>query len=126
MKIIGIILFLVSVFSLEVSLSQVYVNGQNINEQLDLEYIELIIDRRAFNQGQVFAVVDHGQVIRALTWRQHRIKNEKGEDKRFNSEMDIFNFLFKNGWVHDITYAAESAVYHVFRRKKIIGGERDN
>jgi hypothetical protein len=124
MRIIGIILGLILIFSLETSLSQVYVNGKNINENLDLEYIELIVDRRAFNQGQVFAVVDYGQIIRAFTWRQHRIKDEKGEDKRFNSEMDIFNFLFKNGWNHDITYTAETAVFHIFRCKKIIGSDR--
>ncbi len=104
--------------------AQIFVNGKDLNLEPDLEYIELIVDRRAFNQGQVFAIIDHGQVIRAFTWRQHRIKDDKGNDKRFNSEMDIFNFLNRNGWLHDITYSTEAMVYHIFRRKKIIGGEK--
>lgn len=100
--------------------AQILVNGKNINDIVELEYIELIVDRRAFNQGQVFAVIDYGQTIRAVVFRQHRIKDEAGADKLFGGEMDIFNFLSKNGWIHETTYSVgdHGFVYHIFRKKK--------
>jgi len=104
-----------------ISNAQILVNGKNINE-MDLEYIELIVDRRAFNQGQVFAVIDYGQTIRSITFRQNRIRTENGQDRLFRGEMDLFNFLFKNGWVHETTYTLSGdsggLVYHIFRKKK--------
>jgi len=102
-----------------VAQAQVVVNGQDVNQLAEVKYIELIVDRRIFQQGEVFAVIDYGQVIRAITFRQHRVRDEQGRDRRFGSEMDIFNFLHKNGWIHETTYAVgeEGYVYHIFRRK---------
>ena len=113
------LLFFATVLPLVVH-AQIMVNGKNVNDILGLEYVELIVDRRAFNQGQVFAVIDHGQTIRFRDLRQNRVKDETGTDKLFGGEMDIFNFLFKNGWIHETTYSAGESgfVYHIFRRKK--------
>ncbi|AQG80105.1 hypothetical protein [Spirosoma montaniterrae] len=104
--------------------AQVVVNGKDINKLPDVEYIELIQDQRPFMQRQVFAVIDYGQTIRWLELRLHRIQDENGGDKLFGSEMDIFNFLHRNGWVHETTYARESCVYHIFRRQKAVPAER--
>jgi hypothetical protein len=99
--------------------AQVVVNNQDINQNKDIQYIELIVNRRLFQQGEVFAVIDYGQVMRMGTFRQHRIKDNQGQDRSFGSEMDIFNFLFKEGWIHETTFAAgeHGYVYHIFRRK---------
>lgn len=99
--------------------AQVVVNNQDINQNKDIQYIELIVNRRLFQQGEVFAVIDYGQVMRLGTFRQHRIKDNQGQDRSFGSEMDIFNFLFKEGWIHETTFAAgeHGYVYHIFRRK---------
>jgi hypothetical protein len=97
---------------------QVIVNQQDINTLPDLEYIELIIDRRMLANQQVYGVIDYGQVIQWGSIRQHRIQTEAGEDQRFNSEIDLFNFLFKNGWKHETTYATDARIYHIFRRKE--------
>jgi len=100
--------------------AQIMINGKNINELPELEYIELIVDRRAFNRGQVFAVIDYGQTIRQVDFRQNRLEKENGEDKLFGGEMDIFNFMFKNGWTHETTYSTgeEGLAYHIFRKKR--------
>ncbi len=100
-------------------LAQIIVNNQDVNQDKDVNYIELIVDHRLFGQGEVFAVIDYGQTIRPITMRQHRIKDTQGKDRRFGSEMDIFNFLFRNGWIHETTFAAgkEGYIYHIFRRK---------
>ena len=107
------ILFLWSV----VASGQVIVNGKDINKLPKVQYIELIEDARPFMQRQVFAVIDYGQPIRFLELRRHRIQDEYGQDKLFGSEMDIFNFLYQNGWIHETTFAGESHMYHIFRRK---------
>jgi hypothetical protein len=99
--------------------AQVVVNNQDINQNKDVHYLELIVDQRLFRQGEVFAVIDYGQVIRPGNFRQHRITDGQGKDRLFGSEMDIFNFLFRNGWIHETTFAAgeHGYVYHIFRRK---------
>ncbi len=100
--------------------AQVIVNGKDINQLPDVEYIELIEDQRLFMQRQVYAVIDYGQTIRWLELRLHRIQDENGRDKIFGSEMDIFNFLFKNGWTHETTFAKETCTFHIFRRKSTV------
>jgi hypothetical protein len=100
------------------SLGQVIVNQQDINKLPDVMYIELIIDRRMLANQQVYGVIDYGQVMLWGSVRQHRIQDETGEDRRFNSEIEIFNFLFKNGWKHETTYATDVRIYHIFRRKE--------
>ncbi|KAB7733119.1 hypothetical protein F5984_04050 [Rudanella paleaurantiibacter] len=97
--------------------AQVIVNGKDINQLPDVQYLELIQDQRPFRQQQVYAVIDYGQTIRLGELRLHRVQDEKGGDKLFGSEIDIFNFLHKNGWIHETTFARESCVYHIFRRR---------
>jgi hypothetical protein len=124
-KLLYLLLFIVSVPT--IADAQILVNNQNINEKTDINYIELIVDQRLFMQGEVFAVIDYGQTIRTGTLRQHRIRTEQGKDRLFGSEMDIFNFLFKNGWIHETTYAVgkEGYVYHIFRRRGYAPVSRD-
>jgi hypothetical protein len=112
-KLFCFVLFMGFSFCLQ---DQFLVNGKNINE-LDIEYIELIVDQRLFNQGQVYAIIDYGQTIRISNFRQNRIQDAQGTDKLFGSKVDIFNFLFRNGWIHDLTYSVESYEHHIFRRK---------
>ncbi len=97
--------------------AQVYVNGKNINEMREVVYIELIVDNRAF-QRQPFAIIDYGQLIRP-PFTNHRVSDERGQDKRFNGEMDMFNFLYINGWIHETTYAKESYALHIFKRRSL-------
>ncbi|GAB4403646.1 MAG: hypothetical protein OHK0053_28660 [Microscillaceae bacterium] len=104
------------------SWAQVYVNGKDINQQSNLVYIELILDNRAF-QRQPFAIIDYGQLIRP-PFQDDRVTTAQGEPIRFNGEMAIFNFLYKNGWQHEITYSKETYAFHIFKRR-IIGTEVD-
>lgn len=97
--------------------AQVYVTGKDINQLPDVEYIELIVDMRLFRQRQVYAIIDYGQTIRWGELYLNRIQDERGQDRLFGSEMDIFNFLYKSGWVHELTYSKEEFVYHIFRRR---------
>ncbi len=117
-KFLSILLVLLCMHSL--SPAQVYVNRKNINEMEEVVYIELIMDRRAFQRGLSFAILDYGQLIRGNNFRDNRITNPEGEDLLFKGEMDIFNFLHRNNWIHETTYAGESTVYHIFRRKGMV------
>ncbi|MBC8111557.1 MAG: hypothetical protein H7Y04_10895 [Verrucomicrobia bacterium] len=118
LKITGVFLFLCIS---QIALAQVFVEKKDINLLTEIEYIELIIDRRGFNRGQVFAIIDYGQTIRWFELRRYRIQNEKGEDKLFGSEMDIFNFLYQNQWLHETTFSAgeHGYIFHIFRRKPL-------
>ena len=92
--------------------------GRDINTLPDLQYIELIIDIRPITRPEIYAVIDYGQPIRFGTFRQFRVQDEQGRDKLFGSEMDVFNFLYKNGWIHETTFGTrDTYVYHIFRRR---------
>lgn len=110
-------ILLLCVLSINFLPAQVYVARKNVNQMEEVAYIELIMDRRAFRGGLSFAIIDYGQLIRQGTLRNNRITDKEGNHISFKGEMDIFNFLFKNGWIHETTYAKEELVYHIFRRK---------
>lgn len=112
-----LILLLLLFLTLPSVMAQVYVNRKDINKMEEVVYIELIMDRRLFSRGLSFAIIDYGQVIRSNNLRLNRVTNAEGQDLTFKGEMDIFNFLYRQGWIHETTYAKENYVYHIFRRK---------
>jgi hypothetical protein len=114
-----ILILLVLVGTLSQAKAQLYVAGNNVNEMSEVVYIELIVDMRLFSRFP-FAIVDYGQDMRRIG-RQHRVTDVNGNDKNFNGDMDMFNHLYKNGWVHELTFSqgSEGMIYHLFRRRGI-------
>lgn len=99
--------------------AQLYVGGKNVNDMPEVVYIELIVDTRLFNRFP-FAIVDYGQDMRRIA-RQHRVTDASGNDRQFNGDMDMFNHLYNNGWVHELTFSqgSEGTIYHLFRRRGV-------
>ena len=119
LKNILICIFFIGI-SFNTTFAQLYVNRQNINQKPEVVYIEFIVDSGFFLRGSsTFAIIDYGQLQRAGRLRQNRITDKEGNEKVFRSEIEVFNFLYNNGWIHETTYSRESSVYHIFKRKGI-------
>lgn len=114
-----ILILLVLVGSFSQLKAQLYVGGKNVNEMSEVIYVELIIDTRLFSRFP-FAIIDYGQDMRRIG-RQHRITDASGNDAQFNGDMDMFNHLYRHGWVHELTFSkgSEGSVYHLFRRRGV-------
>jgi hypothetical protein len=112
------IFFLFFIISHQNLTAQVYVQGKDINQIEGVEYIELMVDSQSFVKS-VFAEIDFGQTMYSIDSRRNRIEDSEGKDIRFKSEIDIFNFLYKNGWEHRTTYPTGEAgcARHIFQRK---------
>lgn len=98
-----------------------FVNGVDLSQKPELEYIEIFLESRAFNGSgrQFFALVDYGQLIRFPADNgKHRLQDKTGTDYKFNSEIEVFNLLHKESWLYQSTYVlGESYRYHIFKRK---------
>ncbi len=112
--------FIFSFLVFSQAFAQLYVNRQNVNLMQDVVYIEFIVSGNFFMRGSsTFAIIDYGQLQTAGRRRQNRITDKEGNEKLFQSEIEVFNFLYQNGWIHETTYSRESSVYHIFRRRGI-------
>lgn len=79
-----------------ISYSQVYVEGTNINDLEDVNYIQLVGINTSMFGVKIQVFVDYGQ--KAKMMKSDQIKDAKGRKKKFNSMIGALNFMEKNGW----------------------------
>lgn len=105
-----IVLLTLLLASATIANAQIMVDGKDVNKT-DTEYCKLVVFP---SKGGVTATVDYGQAKQKFADRKIR---EEGEIKVFNSQIDIFNFLHKQGWkYHSSSGVPPSTVSHVFKR----------
>lgn len=78
----------------ETTAQRIFVNDVDINE-LDLEYVELLVTTKLLNPTKVKVYVDYGQKWMA---KRQLIMNPDKKTIPFNSGMHVLNFMDKNGW----------------------------
>jgi len=84
--------FIALCFAINAIHAQVFVNGTNLNADSSIMYFEINYDpRSAFF---FTAEVDYGK---GDPWRRH-ITDSTRKKMRFNSGVDLLNFITKNGW----------------------------
>lgn len=99
--------------------AQVLVREVDINTRTEVEYIKVTVwsplASRLFN-----ASVDHGQFVPGIDELNSRIQDPRGGNRAFNSEMDVFNFLYANGWSYvssfNMVTDGDVVARHLFRR----------
>ena len=104
--------------------AQVYVGDTDINQ---LDYVEYLhIDFHGDWTTPFVVIADYGQP--PCTNRQRalcRLCDEHGNERRFFSKMEVFNFLDAQGWEHRETYQTMYLDHlddvHLFRRKPSSG-----
>ena len=107
------ILFCIPIFS------QIYVEGVDIT-RLDIEYCELTLQGRGLGvSGIVRIMIDYGQDRKSASTK-YFVQDQTGKDMEFMGLMDALNFLYKNGWALDETYAlgkeGKLAIHYILRK----------
>ena len=98
--------------------SQVVVDGVDINDMDDLQYVELVGQTRFINLTKIKVFVDYGQ---NFSWRQQTIEDLNGERTSFNSMVDALNFMYENGWEFVSNYHIDndgSLTYHYILQRQ--------
>lgn len=114
------VIFLLALLAPVLGLGQV-VDGVNVGERTDIDYVELVGVAKLFSQ-KLTVRVDYGQ---KFSWdNDTRVEGPDGKPIVFNSMMDAVNNFSVWGWelmfAYDVsTGQGGGTVYHyVMRRKK--------
>ena len=94
---------------------KVMVDSVDINEVIDLKYIQLLGVKE---NGNLIMEVDYGAKLPAT---RRRIVDADGTPQRFNSMVDALNFMDTNGWEFLNAFevkSVEGKVYHFLLRRK--------
>ena len=89
------------------------------------QYCELIATPRLLS-NKVTIDIDYGE--ERSFWKDHRIKDEDGKLKKFNSVIDALNFLGKSGWklVNAFpVFSANTVIYHYVFKKEFLKSETE-
>jgi len=117
--ILSLLFVLVSTITFGQTTQKVMIDGVNINEKQDVEYIELLYFQK-FMSFKVRCVVDYGQ---PLEWTSDtRVQTEDGTVQNFNSVIDGLNYFTKNGWEfvsnYPVTVNGTNVYHYLLKRKK--------
>lgn len=111
-------LLILILLSPSLCLSQIFVNGVDINKK-DIDYIQ-VIGASKFASTSTRILVDFGEEFRYSV--RAKITDTKGEEKEFGTIIAALNFFTKNGWefVSESRVSGSSAAYsyYLLRRKK--------
>lgn len=90
------------------------------------QYCEVVATGRLFS-SKVTIDIDYGE--ERNFWKDHRLKDEEGKLKKFNSVIDAINYLGKIGWKLVNAFPVSSGngpmVYHYVFKKEFPIAETD-
>ena len=85
------------------------------------QYCEVTATGKLFS-NKVTVDVDYGE--ERSFWKDHRLKDEDGRLKKFNSVIDALNYLGKQGWklvnAYPVYNGSSSNVYHYVFKKDFL------
>lgn len=98
------------------------VDGVNLGEKKDVEYLQLVGYSQGVLKKKVVVIVDYGQKIKAFD-TDTRVEGADGKPIIFNSMMDAMNQFNGWGWELLTTYYVSvpnsgDVLHYVLRRKK--------
>lgn len=115
----------IMVLSFYTASSQVFVDGQDINQIEGLNLIEVVGKGKLFS-SDVKIAIDYGQDRSFLKKAKDSVKDKEGKTMKFSGMMDALNFLEANGWEYLDAYVLTSEnisgkqnVYHYIMRRKL-------
>lgn len=113
------VLFLLIAISITFSAKAQTVNGTPLKD-LKEEYIKWYSKGAGIGSLKIQVLIDFGQESRALSNREQLLLDSTGKKMEFNSDIDVLNFLFKNGYELIVPFRTESSFYYM-RKIKIPG-----
>jgi hypothetical protein len=90
------------------------------------QYCEVIATGRILS-NKVTIDIDYGE--ERSIWKDHRLKDEDGKLKKFNSVIDALNYLGKHGWIlvnaFPISEPSGPKVYHYVFKKQFANADAE-
>jgi hypothetical protein len=90
------------------------------------QYCEVVATGRILS-NKVTIDIDYGE--ERSIWKDHRLKEEDGKLKKFNSVVDAINYLGKNGWnlvnAFPVSTGNGHMVYHYVFKKNFLKSETE-
>ena len=90
------------------------------------QYCEVVATSR-FLSNKVTIDVDYGD--ERSFWKDHRLRDDDGKLKKFNTVIDAINFLGRNGWrlvnAFPVSMGNTPAVYHYVFKKEFPRSETE-
>ncbi|MFY7828168.1 MAG: hypothetical protein ACOVQ4_13650 [Flectobacillus sp.] len=97
----------------------IYVNGQSLNAIRNVNYITIKAEK-AWLATKLSVFLDYGQ---GTSPREQEVTDANRKPLFFNSKVDIFNLMDRQGWELVDTYEeikdGKTFILHVFRRKNV-------
>ena len=88
------------------------------------QYAEVVATPRMLS-NKVTIDIDYGE--ERSIWKDHRMKEDNGKLKKFNTTIDALNFMGKEGWIlvnaFPVTVGSNSQVYHYVFKKSFLREE---
>ncbi len=90
------------------------------------QYCEVVATGRLLS-NKVTIDIDYGE--ERSIWKDHRLKEEDGKLKKFNSVIDAVNYLGKNGWklvnAFPVSEVNGPKVYHYVFKKEFVKSDTE-
>ncbi len=90
------------------------------------QYCEVVATGRLLS-NKVTIAIDYGE--ERSIWKDHRLKDEDGKFKKFNSVIDAINYLGKQGWklvnAFPVSESNGPKVYHYVFKKEFLKSETE-
>jgi hypothetical protein len=90
------------------------------------QYCEVVATGRLLS-NKVTIDIDYGE--ERSIWKDHRVKEESGKLKKFNTLVDALNYLGKNGWklvnAFPVANANSPMVYHYVFKKEFLKSDTE-
>jgi len=106
-----------------VMLASVSSFSQNNNDKVE-QYAEVVATPRLLS-NKVTIDIDYGE--ERSIWKDHRLKEDNGRLKKFNTVIDALNYMGKDGWTlvnaFPVLVGTNSQVYHYVFKKSFLKTE---
>ncbi|MDQ2719924.1 MAG: hypothetical protein M3Z26_09240 [Bacteroidota bacterium] len=102
-----------------------YFNSYSQDTTMVEQYCELIATGRVLS-NKVTIDIDYGH--ERSFWNDHRLKEEDGKLKKFNTVVDAVNYLGKTGWKLVNAFPASTSdgpIYHYIFKKNFLKSETE-
>ena len=88
----------------------------NINKIDEIKYIQIVTTGTGWFSSKIKIKIDAGQ----YNINDEKVRDEDGNEMKFNSTIDAMNFLAANGWRYKNTYNVPTPdkviIHHLFGR----------
>lgn len=110
------ILLLIAFYFNNFSLQAQTVNGIPLKD-IKVEYLKWYTKGAGAGSRKIQVLIDFGQATRILSNMEQLLLDSSGKKMEFNSDIEVLNFMYENGYELLQPYGKEFSVYYMRKMK---------